>query len=174
MEKFGKLVSRLLLPVIAEIIYSSLKSFFLNDIPVWNFEVTLFLYGTFFMLGSAYCHLEKKHVAVEVLCNYVSPGKQRALRILEEVFVLFVALAILYVSVPAAYKSFLIRERSTHQTPFNPQVWWFRCIIPISCALISWQAARDMYRLIRNKGLRTPEMPETPETAKEGDARHAG
>jgi hypothetical protein len=41
-----------------------------------------------------------------------------------------------------------MRERSTHQTPFNPEVWWYRWIIPISCALISWQAFKDMLALI--------------------------
>lgn len=152
MEKFGKYISLLLLPLIAEIVYSSLKSFFFNTTPDWSFEVTLFLYGSFFMLGSAYCHLEKKHVAVEVLQNYVSPGKQKVLRVMAEVVVLFVALAILYVSIPSTYRSIMIQERSTHQTPFNPQVWWFRCIIPISCAMISWQAGRDMLGLITNKG----------------------
>ncbi len=152
MEKIGKCVSLLILPLIAEIVYSSLKAFFLNDTPEWNFEVTLFLYGSFFMLGSAYCHMEKKHVAVEVLANYVSPGKRRALQIVSELVVLFVTLAILYAAVPAAYRSILIKERSTHQTPFNPQVWWFRCIIPIACAMISCQSARDLYGLFTGKG----------------------
>ena len=152
MEKIGKCVSLLLLPLIAEIVYSSLKSFLLNDIPEWNFEITLFLYGTFFMLGSAYCHMEKKHVAVDVLANYVSPGKRKALRILSELVVLFVALCILYVAIPASYRSILIKERSTHQTPFNPQVWWFRCIIPITCAMISVQCLRDLYGLVTGKG----------------------
>ena len=152
MEKMGKCVSLLILPLIAEIVYSSLKSYLFNDTPIWNFEVTLFLYGAFFMLGAAYCHREKKHVAVEVLANYVSPGKRKALRIVSELVVLFVALAILYAAVPAAYKSILIRERSMHQTPFNPQVWWFKCIIPITCAMISWQSLRDLYGIVTGRG----------------------
>ena len=152
MEKIGKAVSLLILPLIGEMIYCSLKSFFLREAPIWNFEITLFLYGCFFMLGAAYCHREKRHVAVEVLGNYVSQGLRRVLRITSEIVVLFVALSILYVSVPAAYRSFLIKERSTHQTPFNPQVWWFKCVIPITCAMISWQSIRDLYGLIVGKG----------------------
>jgi len=62
--------------------------------------------------------------------------------------VLFVALTIIWVSVPGAWRSTLMRERSTHQTPFNPEVWWYRWIIPISCTLISWQAFKDMLALI--------------------------
>ena len=152
MEKIGKCVSLLILPLIAEIIYSSLKSFLFNDTPIWNFEVTLFLYGAFFMLGAAYCHREKKHVAVDVLVNYVSPGKRKVLRIVAELIVLFVVLSILYVAVPASYKSILIRERSMHQTPFNPQVWWFKCIIPVTCAMIAWQSLRDLYGIATGRG----------------------
>lgn len=152
MKKFGRLVSLLILPLIAEILYSSIKAFILNDTPIWNFEITLFLYGTFFMLGAAYCHMEKKHVAVEVLSAYVSPKWQRRLAIFSEIVVISVVLTILYVSVPVAWRSTLMKERSTHQTPFDPQVWWYRWIIPISCALISWQAAKDMIGLITGRG----------------------
>ncbi len=152
MKKFGRLVSLLILPLIAEILYSSLKSFVLNDAPIWSFEMTLFLYGAFFMLGSAYCHMEKKHVAVEVLAPYLSPKWKRALGIFSELVVLSVVLVLVWVSVPAAYRSTLMLERSTHQTPFNPQIWWYRWIIPISCVLIALQAGRDAFGLFNGKG----------------------
>ncbi len=71
MQRFGKLVSLLILPLIVGIVYSSLKSYIFNETPIWTFEVSLFLYGSFFMLGSAYCHFEKKHVAVDVLSHYL-------------------------------------------------------------------------------------------------------
>jgi TRAP-type C4-dicarboxylate transport system, small permease component len=151
-KKFGRCVSLLILPLIAEILYSSIKAFILNDTPIWSFEITLFLYGTFFMLGAAYCHMEKKHVAVEVLAPYLSEKWQRRLAIFSEVVVIFVVLTIIWVSVPAAYRSTLMKERSTHQTPFDPQIWWYRWIIPVSCALICWQSLRDIVGLVTGKG----------------------
>jgi TRAP-type C4-dicarboxylate transport system permease small subunit len=157
MKKFGRLVSLLILPLVAEIIYSTLKSYFLKDTPIWNFEVTLFLYGTFFMLGGAYCHLEKKHVSVEVLSQYVSPAQRKMLSIAAEAVVLFVALVIVWISIPYAWRSTLMGERSTHQTPFNPQVWWYKWIIPVSNVLIAWQAAKNMYDLIRRANGRVGE-----------------
>ena len=152
MKKFGRLVSLLLLPLVAEIIYSSMKLFIMNDAPIWSFEMTLFLYGTFFMLGSAYCHMEKKHVAVEVLAPYLSPKWKRRLAIFSELVVLAVVLVIVYVSVPVAYRSTLMMERSMHQTPFDPQIWWYRWIISISCALIAWQAGKDAFGLFTGRG----------------------
>lgn len=151
MKKFGRIVSLLMLPLIAEILYSSLKSYFLNRPPEWSFEVTIFLYGVFFMLGAAYCHMENKHVAVEVLIYHVSPKSQRRLKIFSECVVLFVVLTILWISIPVAYRSMLLKERSTHQTPFDPYVWWYRWIIPISCALLSWQSFKNLLGLITGK-----------------------
>lgn len=155
MQRIGKLVSLLILPLIVGIVYSSLKSFIFNDPPIWTFEMSLFLYGSFVMLGAGFCHLEKKHVAVDVLRSYLSPKWNRILGIFSEGIVLFVALVIIWVSVPGAWRSTLMRERSTHQTPFNPEIWWYRWIIPISCALLSWQAFKDMLALISGR----PEKP---------------
>jgi TRAP-type C4-dicarboxylate transport system permease small subunit len=152
MKKFGRMISILMLPLIFEIIYSASKAYLLNDSPIWSFEATLFLYGAIFMLGGAYCHREKKHVAVEVLVDHVSPKHRRVLNIFAEAVVLFVALAITWASVPTAYKSTLMLERSTHQTPFNPQVWWYRWIIPISCVLLACQAIYDICGLATGKG----------------------
>lgn len=151
MRKFGRLISLLMLPLIAEIIYGSLMSYIYKAPPIWSFEVTLFIYGSFFMLGSAYCHLEKKHVAVDVLTHHVGPKTKRALAIFSELVVLFVVVVMIYMSVQSAYKSTMMRERSTHQTPFNPEIWWYRWVIPVSCALVSWQAFKDMLRLITGR-----------------------
>jgi TRAP-type mannitol/chloroaromatic compound transport system permease small subunit len=151
MKILGKIVSLLILPLIAVIIYSALMSYFYKAPPNWGFETILFLYGSFFMLGSGYCHMNKKHVAVDVLIQHVGPKTARALSIFAEAMVLFVVLVMIYMSIPSSYRSFMIRERSTHQTPFNPQIWWYRCVIPISCALVSWQAFKNMLRLVMGK-----------------------
>lgn len=151
MERLGKLVSLLILPLIAIIVYSALMSYFFKSPPMWTFEMSMFFFGSFFMLGAAYCHLEKKHVAVDVLSRHLPVKYQKALGIFTEVVVLFVALVFIYVSVPTAWQATLIGERSVHQTPFNPPVWWFRWIIPISCALIALQAFVDILALILKK-----------------------
>jgi TRAP-type C4-dicarboxylate transport system permease small subunit len=151
MKKFGKILSLLMLPLLVEIIYSTLKGFVLNSVPIWSFEVTLFLYGMLFMLGGAVCHMEKKHVSVEVLGNFVSASTKRVLDIVSESVVFFTAAIMLYVSIPTAYKSTLLMERSTHQTPFNPYIWWYRWVIPISCALLLYQAGKDLLALIIGK-----------------------
>ncbi|AER65771.1 Tripartite ATP-independent periplasmic transporter DctQ component [Thermovirga lienii DSM 17291] len=148
MDKLGKMISLLILPLIAIIVYSSLKGFFLNRTPIWTFEVSIFLFGCFFMLGAAYCHMLNNHVSVDVVNHYLPPKWRRIFGIFGEIVVLFVVLVMIYLSVPTAIRSTIMKERSTHQTPFNPQVWWYRWVIPISCALMSWQSFKNMMRLI--------------------------
>ncbi|MEE4240716.1 MAG: TRAP transporter small permease [Desulfopila sp.] len=151
MERFGKLVSLLILPLIAIIVYSALMSYFFKSPPIWTFEMSMFLFGSFFMLGAGYCHMQKKHVAVDILGHYLPPKWQTVLGVFTELVVLFVAAVLIYVSIPSAWHATMIGERSVHQTPFNPAVWWFRWIIPISCALIALQASLDIFALLTKK-----------------------
>ncbi len=151
MQHFGKLVSLLLLPLIAIIVYSSLMSYFFKAPPMWSFEMSMFFFGSFFMLGAAYCHREKKHVAVDILSHYVPPKWKKVLGVFTELVVLFVAVVFVYISVPSAWQATMIGERSMHQTPFNPPVWWFRWVIPISCLLIAFQAVLNMVVQIVDK-----------------------
>lgn len=148
MHRFGKLVSLLLLPLIAIVVYSVLKSYFFKAPPSWNFEMSIFLFGSFFMLGSAYCHEEKGHVTVDIIRHYLPVKWHKVQSIFSESVVLFVVFVILYVSIPSAWCSTLMGERSILQTPFNPYVWWFRWIIPISCVLISLQCLKNIYQLL--------------------------
>lgn len=151
MERLGRLVSLLILPLIAIIVYSALKSYFFKEPPIWTFEMSIFIFGSFFMLGAAYCHMLKGHVAVDIINHYLPPKWCRIQGIFSESVILFVAFVLIYVSVPNAYRATLMGERSILQTPFNPYVWWFRWIIPISGVLIAWQAIVNIIAHIRNK-----------------------
>jgi len=162
MGRLGRMIALLILPLITIVVYSALKSYFFKSPPIWTFEMSLFFFGSFFMLGSAYCHMQKKHVAVDVINHYLPVRWRRVQGVFSEIVVLFVAIVIIYVSVPSAWQSTLIRERSILQTPFNPQIWWFRWIIPISCFLIAVQACIDIVAHTRGTS-ETSYDPEPPQ-----------
>ncbi len=157
MKYIGRAISILILPLVAIIVFSALKSYFFKSPPIWTFEMSLFLFGCFFMLGSAYCHMEKKHVAVDIINHYLPPKLQRVQGIFSELIVLFVAVVVIYASVPSAWHSTMIGERSILQTTWNPYIWWYRWIIPISCLLIAIQNCIGIVSHIRgfraNRGL---------------------
>ncbi len=151
MERIGRLVSLLILPLIGIIVYSALKSYLFKAPPSWTFEMSIFMFGSFFMLGAAYCHKNKGHVAVDIINHYLPPKWCRVQGIFSESVILFVAFVLIYISVPNAWRSTLMGERSILQTPFNPYVWWFRWIIPISGVLLAWQAIANIILHIKNK-----------------------
>lgn len=148
MVLFGKIVSLLLLPLIAQIIYSTLSGYFFRHVPIWTFEMTLFLYGLIGMLGAGYCHVNGKHVAVDTIHNYLSLRWRRYFELFAEAVVLFATIIIIYMSLPAALRSFHMWERSIHQTPWNPPIWWFRWLIPISCSLIIMASLKKVAAII--------------------------
>ncbi len=150
MNRLGRLVSLLILPLITIIVYSALKSYLLKSPPIWTFEMSIFIFGCFFMLGTAYCHQNKGHVAVDVINHYLPPKWRKVQGIFSESVILFVALTLVYISVPNAYRSTLMGERSILQTPFNPYVWWFRWIIPISGILLACQNIANIIRHIKS------------------------
>jgi TRAP-type mannitol/chloroaromatic compound transport system permease small subunit len=57
-----------------------------------------------------------------------------------------------------AWQSTLILERSIHQSAFNPQIWWFKWVIPISAALVLLQSFGELIAAIqklRGKGVQS-------------------
>lgn len=151
MIRFGRLISLLLIPLIVLIIYSALKSYLFRAPPSWTFEMSIFLFGSFFMLGSAYCLKLRGHVAVDIIRNYLPEKGKKVQTIFTYLVILFVSLTLLYVSVPTAIKSTQILERSVLQTTFNPHVWWFRWVIPISSALIAGQCFKEIWDCLCKK-----------------------
>lgn len=116
MNKIGRLVSLLILPLIAIIVYSALKSYFLKAPPSWTFEVSIFIFGSFFMLGSAYCHMQRGHVAVDIINTRLPDTWRRVQGIFSETVILFVVVVVVYVSIPNAWRATLMGERSILQT----------------------------------------------------------
>jgi TRAP-type C4-dicarboxylate transport system permease small subunit len=41
-------------------------------------------------------------------------------------------------------------ERSIHQTAFNPPIWWFKWVVPISAGMIAIQAMTNLVDAVRH------------------------
>lgn len=145
----GKSISFLVLPLIAVITYSVFMRYVLSMPPDWSFEVSLFLFGSCMLLGGSYCLLEGSHVNVDVLPKRLPPLGQTIIKLISNLTVLFVGSVIFYLGTNAAIRSTKILERSIHQTNFNPPIWWFRWIIPISALLLVLQAFSELIKTIK-------------------------
>jgi TRAP-type mannitol/chloroaromatic compound transport system permease small subunit len=151
-EYSGRTVSLLILPLILTIVYSVTVRYAFNAIVHWSFEMTLFMNGILVMTGGAYALKHQSHVRVDVLSHYIGPRGRNALDILSFATIILVCCLITYIGTRSAWGSTLRLERSPLQTPFNPQIWWFRWLIPFSATLIALQALAEIIRTIRGSG----------------------
>lgn len=150
-EYSGRFVAYLIIPLILTIVYSTSVRYFFNIVVDWAFEMSLFMYGIMVMVGGAYTLKYKSHVRVDVITHYLGPAMNRRLDILSFVVVIVVCLVIAYIGTKAAWASTLRLEYSSLQTPFNPQIWWYKWFIPFSAILIALQALVECARAIANK-----------------------
>lgn len=145
LSKFlGNIFALLILPLVVMIIYAAIKRYFFKSMPSWGYEIPIFFYGIFFLIGGTFCQLNNKHVNVDILPKYVSEKSQKRLRILSNVLIAVACLTVAYYASEWAYESTLINERSVHQTDFNPTVWWFKWFVPISFLLIALQSIANV------------------------------
>jgi len=151
-EYSGRTVSLLILPLILTIVYSVVVRYAFNTIVHWSFEMTLFMNGVLVMTGGAYALKHRSHVRVDVLSHYIGPRGRSALDILSFATIILVCCLITYIGTRSAWGSTLRLERSSLQTPFDPQIWWFRWFIPLSAALIALQALAEIAKTIRGAG----------------------
>ena len=149
-EYSGRAVSYLLLPLILTIVYSVIVRYFFHDIVDWAFEMALFAYGVLVMVGGAYTLKHKAHVRVDILSYYLGRRSACVLDLLSFAIVIVVCCIIVYLGTKAAYVSTLRLERSSLQTPFNPQIWWYKWIIPFSAALVGLQAIVESIRTVHS------------------------
>lgn len=148
-ERSGRYVSYLIIPLILVIVYSVTVRFFFNSVVHWSFEMTLFMFGILVMLGGAYTLKHQAHVRVDVLPTYLGHRWKCYLDIFSFLVVIVVCCVITYLSTRTAWVSTLRLERSSLQTPFDPQIWWFKWMIPISTTLVGLQALVEIVKTAR-------------------------
>lgn len=142
----GKALSCLILPLIAVVLYTAVMRYFLKVSVPWGFEGALFLFGSYCIVGGAFTHLHKGHVNVDALTARLPAKWQARLEIVSQLIIIAVMACIIYMGYRWAYKSTLILERSIHGTEWNPQIWWFKWLVPISAALFALQCVSEILK----------------------------
>jgi len=141
-------VSFLILPLAIVVVYTVIMRYFWAKAPVWGFEVPIFLYGIFFMVAGAEGLRLKVHVTVDVFPRMLNEKGKQVLEAVSSLVIIIVCLVLTYHGYNMALDSTLINEHSTHQSTFNPPIWWFKWFIPISAFLILLQAISELISTI--------------------------
>ncbi len=146
----GKITAFLVIPMILIIVYTALMRYVFHHAVDWGFEASLFIYGMHFMLSGAYCLNVKSHVIVDILPSRLPYLGQKLAAAFGSIFVFFVAVMLVWMGSKWAWKSTLILEHSSHQTAFDPQIWWYKWMIPISAFMLGLQALSDIMVSLRD------------------------
>lgn len=161
MDNFLKLVNKitdytgvsaayLLIPVILTIVYSVILRYCFHDIVHWAFEVSLFLYGIFYMVGGAYALKEQSHVRVDILPGRLSHTWNCLIDLFSYLVIIIICCALIVLGTKFAWISTLEQERSILQTPFDPPIWWYKWFIPFSAAILALQALAETIKTLRS------------------------
>ncbi len=142
--KFGWIVAFLIVPMIAIMIWEIVKRYFFNQPSLWAYEISLFLYGGYIVLGGAYTHLADGHVNVDIIWGRLSARWRAALDILTSFFVFFFLGVLFWESLKITINSWEIGE--TTMTHWQPIYYPLRTTVPVACFLFMLQAVAKLIR----------------------------
>lgn len=145
----GRTLAYSLIPLVIIIVHGAFMRYAIKNMPSWTYEVSIFMYGIFVMGGGALCLKDNKHVSVDIIKNKLPPQVRRKFDLTFYVLIMTSMSILFFYSIPWVWDSFLIRERSIHQTTFNPQIWWFKMFIPISILGVILQALSNLIRIAK-------------------------
>lgn len=143
----GHVLSYLILATIAIQVYGVVARYVFNRPTSWGYEMSLFTFGTYFMLAGAYCLAVKSHVLIDIVSGSLPFRAQMLFSAVAYLIVLVIGVALVRFGGTAFLRSFATLETSG-QTLFDPPIWWYRGVIPLAGVLLALQAASDFLKAV--------------------------
>lgn len=148
-EWSGKISSFLLVILIIAIGYDITTRYLFATANFWAYDMTIFLYGSYSMLGAAYCHYVRGHVRMDLLTARMSPRGRATMDVvcyLVLFFPLFIVL--IYKCGGHAFWALMHGERSS-ASAWRPHMWPFKMAILLGLVLFFLQGLVDFLRSLR-------------------------
>jgi TRAP-type mannitol/chloroaromatic compound transport system permease small subunit len=142
----GKWVAWLVLPNVLALVYEVISRYLFERPTIWSYEVTYFLYGTHFLIGTAFVLLRKGHIRIDVLYMRLPPRGKAIIDILGYLILFFpVMIALVYAGSEFTIQSFQMGERSG-LSPWRPYLFPFKAVLAISFTLLFLQGLSEFLR----------------------------
>ncbi len=147
-DSTGTWVAWLNVPLVLAVTYEVLARYLFNVPTIWSFDVTYMLYGTIFMLGSAYALHKGAHIRTDFFFERWSIRTRGAIDSVAYLVFFFPAIFIfLVVSGAEGWYAFEIGETS-EQTPWRPILWPFKWVVPLTCLLLLIQGVSETIKSV--------------------------
>ena len=141
----GRAVALLIIPMVAGLTYEVVARYLFNAPTVWAYDMTFMLYGTFFMLGSAYTLMRKGHIRTDTFYANWPPRVQGTVDSVCYVILLPVLVIFFWVGWSYFTRSFTQGERLV-TSPWMPIVYPFKFVIPLTAALLLLQSVSELIK----------------------------
>ena len=139
----GMAVAWLILPMVMSLVWEVTARYLFNAPTEWAYDMTFMLYGTFFMVGSAWTLQRGGHIRTDSFyANWTIRTRARVDLACYAVF-FFPALVMFgWLGVEYFWKSFQQGERIV-TSPWLPIIWPLKFVIPLSAFLLLLQGISE-------------------------------
>lgn len=156
-EIVGKTFAWLILGMTFALGYEVFSRYFFNKPTTWAFDASYILYGTYFMMGSAYTLSRNAHVRGDIFYRNFSDRVQAIIDVTLYILVLFPAmLALIYVGQDYFLDSFRLRETSP-LSPYDTPIYPLKAVIPAAAFFLLLQGVAQVLRCVH--AIRTGSWP---------------
>jgi TRAP-type mannitol/chloroaromatic compound transport system permease small subunit len=144
----GTWVAWLNVPLVLAVSYEVFMRYLFNAPTIWSFDVTYMLYGTVFMLGSAYALHKGAHIRTDFFFEKWSIRTKGMIDSVAYIVFFFPSLLVfLIVSWHEGWYAYTINETS-EQTPWRPILWPFKMVVPLTCLLLIIQGVSEAIKSV--------------------------
>jgi len=142
--KFAWIVAFLIVPMLCIMIWEIVMRYFFNAPSLWAYEISLFLYGGYIVLGGAYTHLAGGHVNVDIIWGRLRPRGRAFVDILTSGFVFLFVGVLFWYSLQRTILSWQLGE--TTMSHWQPIIYPLRTTLPVGCLLLLMQVVAKLIR----------------------------
>lgn len=139
----GGLIAWISVPLMLIVVYEVLARYFFNAPTVWAYDMVYMLYGTLFMLGSAYALHKGAHIRTDFFWERWSIRTKGIIDAIAYVLLFFPSLIVLFIiSGQESLYAVSIGETS-EQTAWRPYLWPLKMVVPLTCLLLLIQGISE-------------------------------
>ncbi len=144
----GKTVAWLSVPLVVVVVYEVVVRKFFTPTS-WAFDLAYMIYGSQFMLATAFCLYRHNHVRTDVFYGSWSPRTQGLVDSIVYVFLFLPGMAFFcWLGFEYFHESWVIREVTTH-SPWRQIIYPFKATIPLAMGLLTLQGIAELAKSIR-------------------------
>ena len=142
----GRLFAWLVIPMVVALVYEVFARYLFNAPTVWAYDVTYMLYGTHFMLGSAYTLAVQGHIRTDFFYRLWPPRWQGAVDATLYACLFFPAIGFFFWESSDFALTSWERGELGISSPWNPPIYPFKTMIPITAVLLILQGISEFIK----------------------------